>query len=52
MTYGRTYGGGGIDALFSPVFWVAALLNAVVVTLSGPPAIDWAVVGVARLLFL
>lgn len=52
MTYGRTYGGGGIDALFSPVFWAAALLNAVVVTLSGPPAIDWAVVGLAHLLFI
>jgi len=52
MTYGRTFGGGGIDALFSPVFLGAALLNAVVVTLSGPPAIDWAVVGLVHLVFI
>lgn len=51
MTYGRTFGGGGIDALFSPLFWVATLLNAVTVTLSGPPAVDWVIVGLPHLLF-
>jgi len=51
MAYGREFGGGGIDALFSPIFWVATLLNFIPVMLSGPMAIDWTVVGVVHLLF-
>jgi hypothetical protein len=50
MAYGRTFGGGGIDALFSPIFWVAALLNFIPVALTGPVAIDWAVVGAVHAL--
>lgn len=52
MAYGRTFGGGGIDALFSPIFWVATLFNFLPVVLTGPAAMDWAVVGVAHLLFI
>jgi hypothetical protein len=52
MAYGRTFGGGGIDALFSPFFWVATLFNFLPVTLTGPVAIDWAVVGAVHALFL
>lgn len=51
MTYGRTFGGGGIDALFSPIFAVACLLNVIPATLGGPPALDWAIVGAVHLLF-
>ena len=39
MAYGRAFGGGGIDALFTPVFWTATLLNFVPAMLSGPMAI-------------
>jgi len=52
MAYGREFGGGGIDALFTPVFWVATLLNFIPVMLSGTMAVDWAVVGVVHLLFI
>jgi len=52
MAYGRTFGGGGIDALFSPFFWVAGLLNVIPVVLAGPPAIDSAIVGALHLLFI
>ena len=46
MTYGRTFGGGGIDALFSPLFAAATLFNLVPMLLSGPAAVDWIVVGI------
>lgn len=52
MSYGRSFGGGGIDALFSPVFAVAALLNFVTVMVVGPRAIDWAIVGAVHALFI
>ena len=51
MAYGRAFGGGGINALFTPMFWVATLLNFVPAMLSGPMAIDWAVVGAVHGLF-
>jgi hypothetical protein len=51
MAYGRTFGGGGIDALFSPIFWAATLFNFIPVMLSGPVAVDWAVVGAVHVLF-
>lgn len=51
MSYGRTFGGGGIDALFSPLFWTATLFNLIPAMMSGPVAIDWAVVGVVHALF-
>ncbi len=52
MAYGRTFGGGGIDALFSPIFAVATLLNFVPVALSGSVAIDWTIVGAVHMLFI
>lgn len=52
MAYGRAFGGGGIDALFSPVFWMATLFNFTPVLLTGPPAVDWAVVGGVHVLFM
>lgn len=52
MAYGRAFGGGGIDALFTPVFWTATLLNFVPAMLSGPMAIDWVVVGAVHGLFI
>ena len=52
MAYGRKFGGGGIDALFSPIFAVAALLNFVPVALSGAVAIDSTVVATVHLLFI
>ena len=52
MAYGRAFAGGGIDALFAPMFWVAALLNFIPAMLSGPMAIDWAVVGAVHALFV
>ena len=52
MAYGRTFGGGGIDALFSPFFWVATLFNAIPAALTGPVAIDWIAVGGVHLLFV
>ena len=51
MAYGQTFGGGGIDALFSPIFWVATLLNAIPAALSGPVAVDWVAVGAVHVLF-
>lgn len=52
MSYGRSFGGGGIDALFSPIFATATLFNFIPVFLTGPPAIDWAVVGAVHVLFV
>ncbi len=52
MAYGRTFGGGGIDALFSPIFAVATLLNFVPVALSGSVAVDWTIVGAVHMLFI
>jgi len=52
MTYGRTFGGGGIDALFSPLFATAALFNLVPMLLSGPAALDWTIVAAAHALFI
>lgn len=52
MHYGRTFGGGGIDALFSPIFWTAAVFNLIPAMLAGPVAIDWAIVGGVHALFV
>lgn len=52
MAYGRAFGGGAIDALFSPIFAVATLLNFVPVALSGTVAIDWTIVGAVHMLFI
>jgi hypothetical protein len=53
MQYGRQFGGGGsIDALFSPLFWTATIVNLIPLLTSGPAAIDWAVVGVVHALFI
>jgi len=52
MSYGRSFGGGGIDALFSPVFMVAGLLNFIPAVLSGPMAIDSGVAAVVHALFV
>jgi hypothetical protein len=51
MAYGRTFGGGGIDALFSPIFWLATIVNFIPAVLAGPVAIDWAVVVAVHVLF-
>ena len=52
MAYGRSFGGGDIDALFSPLFATATLFNFIPVLVTGPPAIDWALVGVVHALFV
>lgn len=52
MAYGRTFGGGGIDALFSPLFATATLLNLLPILLAGPAAIDWTVAAAAHALFI
>ena len=52
MAYGRSFRGGGIDALFSPLFATATLFNFIPVLVTGPPAIDWALVGVVHVLFV
>ena len=52
MAYGRSFAGGGIDTLFSPLFATATLFNFIPVLVTGPPAIDWALVGVVHLLFV
>jgi hypothetical protein len=51
MAFGRTFKSGGIDALFSPVFWVATLLNLLPAFLNGPMAIDSVIVAAVHLLF-
>lgn len=51
MSYGRLFASGGMDALFSPLFWTAAILNLIPAALAGPVAVDWAVVGAVHLLF-
>lgn len=45
MTFGRQFGGGGMDALFSPVFWVATLFNLIPAVLMEAAAQEWAIVG-------
>lgn len=52
MSYGRSFGGGGIDALFSPIFMVAGLLNFIPALLSGPMAVDSGVAAVVHVLFI
>jgi hypothetical protein len=51
MSYGTLFKSGGMDALCSPLFWLAALLNLIPVALAGPLAVDWAVVGALHGLF-
>lgn len=51
MSFGRTFKSGGIDALFSPVFWIATLFNLLPAFMSGPLAIDSAIVAAVHLLF-
>lgn len=52
MRYGRTFGGGGIDALFSPLFWTATIVNMIPALIVGPIAVEWAVVAVVHALFV
>lgn len=52
MAYGRAFGGGGIDALFSPVFAASTLVNFIPVALSGSVAVDWTIVGAVHMLFI
>lgn len=51
MSYGRLFQSGGMDALFSPIFALAAVLNLIPAVLAGPLAIDWVVVSIAHALF-
>lgn len=51
MEFGRTYGGGAtMDALFSPLFWVATLLNVLPATAAEPVPMEWFVIGAVHLL--
>ncbi len=53
MAYGRGFrGGGGIDALFAPVFAAATLLNLIPVLLPEPTPRELVAIGAAHLLFL
>ncbi len=53
MAYGRAFpGGGGIDALFAPVFAAATLLNLIPVLLPEPTPRELVAIGAAHLLFL
>jgi hypothetical protein len=52
MAYGRSFKGGGIDALFSPLFFAAALLNFLVSASVGPVVVEWVVIAGAHLLFV
>jgi hypothetical protein len=51
MAYGRAFPGGA-DPLFGPLFWIAALFNFVPAIIAGPVAIEWAVTGMAHVLFI
>lgn len=50
MAYGRQFGGGGMDALFSPLFWVATLCNLIPAVLMEPAPAEWAIVALVHLL--
>ncbi|HUR32184.1 MAG TPA: hypothetical protein VM032_00195 [Vicinamibacterales bacterium] len=50
MSYGRSFKGGGIDALFSPVFVSATIFNLVPLILAAPVPIEWAVVSMIHAL--
>jgi len=52
MAYGRAFPTGGPDALFSPYFYLATLLNFVPVLLAEPVRLEVAVVGTVHLLFM
>jgi hypothetical protein len=52
MAYGRQFPGAGIDPLFSPFFWLAAVFNFVPVVTAGPVLLEWTVVGTIHLLFM
>ena len=52
MGYGRAFAGGGLDALFSPVFWLAGVLNLIpAVHVELLPA-EWLVLGLVHALFV
>lgn len=50
MAFGRRFGGSGMDALFSPLFWLATLFNLVPVVLMSPDPAEWAVLGALHVL--
>ncbi len=52
MTFGRVFRSGGMDALFSPLFALAGVLNLVPVAFAGPVPIEWVVVGSLHALFV
>lgn len=51
MRFGGTYGGGGIDALFSPVFWLATLFNLIPAVFTAPLPTEWTILAVVHALF-
>ncbi|MGC4082753.1 MAG: hypothetical protein QM736_11730 [Vicinamibacterales bacterium] len=51
MHYGRTFGGGGIDALFSPLFWVATVFNLIPAVHVDLRPVEWMVLLGVHLLF-
>jgi hypothetical protein len=51
MAFGRAFPG-GVDPLFGPFFWIAALFNFVPAILAGPVAVEWVVTGAAHVLFM
>lgn len=50
MAFGRQFGGGGMDALFSPVFLMATLFNLIPAVLMEASAQEWAIVGLLHAL--
>lgn len=45
MAFGGRFGGSRMDALFSPVFWVATLFNLIPAVLMEASAQEWAIIG-------
>lgn len=52
MQFGRAYGGGSVmDALFSPIFWAATVLNMLPAIGAGPVPMEWTFIGAIHALF-
>ena len=52
MAYGQRFPGGGPDALFAVVFWMAAVVNLLPLLLVTPTVMEAAPIGLAHLLFM
>jgi hypothetical protein len=52
MAYGQRFPGGGTDALFAAVFWVAAVTNLFPLLLTTPTTAELVPIGLAHLLFM